>query len=199
VRQLLIGVYPEMPYQIADRDADVWEPLLAVADAIGRDWPERARVAAVALVAESKESTPSLGIRLLADLRTVFGDSDVLTSESIVKALNGLSEAPWGDLYGKLLTKRGLAQRLRRYEVTSTNVRAGDSVVKGYKREDLWDSWQRYLTPPQETATSATSATSADASLPDEAVEACEVCGLEPEHGDEHFTSDGRFVCGAHR
>ena len=70
----LAAAWPEMPDGIEDRDADVWEPLLAVADAAGGDWPERARVAAVALVALSKESTPSLGIRLLADLRDVFGD-----------------------------------------------------------------------------------------------------------------------------
>ena len=66
--------WPEMPLGVADRDADVWEAPLAIADAAGGDWPARARAAAVALVAESKASSPSLGIRLLADIRTVFGD-----------------------------------------------------------------------------------------------------------------------------
>ena len=42
--------WPEMPPEIQDRDADVWEPLIAVADAIGGEWPKRARVAAVTLV-----------------------------------------------------------------------------------------------------------------------------------------------------
>src|SRR3954454_20939214 len=32
------GVWPHMPDNINDRDADVWEPLLAVADAAGGDW-----------------------------------------------------------------------------------------------------------------------------------------------------------------
>src|SRR5215831_6257772 len=41
---------PEMPSGIEDRDADVWESLLAIADAAGADWPQRARDAAVALV-----------------------------------------------------------------------------------------------------------------------------------------------------
>ena len=49
-----VAAVPDMPDGIADRDADVWEALLAVADAAGGDWPERARVAAVALVADSK-------------------------------------------------------------------------------------------------------------------------------------------------
>lgn len=33
--------WPELPNEIQDRDADVWEPLVAVADAIGGQWPLR--------------------------------------------------------------------------------------------------------------------------------------------------------------
>ena len=40
---------PVLPKGIEDRDADVWEPLLAVAELAGGHWPERARVAAVPL------------------------------------------------------------------------------------------------------------------------------------------------------
>src|SRR3954447_14544333 len=35
--------WPEMPPGIVDRDADVWESLLAVADLAGGEWPELAR------------------------------------------------------------------------------------------------------------------------------------------------------------
>lgn len=137
--------WPTMPDGITDRDADVWEPLLAVADAAGGDWPNLARRSAVALVALSKVATPSLGIRLLADIRTVFGDQDVMSSKDLVDALVALDEAPWGDLYGKPLDARGLARRLKAYEVDPKNVRINQSVVKGYKREDLHDPWGRYL------------------------------------------------------
>src|SRR5688500_19910073 len=50
------------------------DALPILADAAGGAWPKRARDAATAFVAASKESTPSVGIRLLADLRTIFGD-----------------------------------------------------------------------------------------------------------------------------
>ena len=63
-----------MPDGVVDRAADIWEALLAVADAAGGAWPERARVAAVALVAQRPEREPSLGIRLLTDMRRVFDD-----------------------------------------------------------------------------------------------------------------------------
>ena len=42
---------PVLPKGLWNRDADVWEPLLAVAELAGGHWPERARVAAVAGVA----------------------------------------------------------------------------------------------------------------------------------------------------
>ena len=94
-------VWPELPNEIQDRDADVWEPLVAVADAIGGFWPERARVAAVALVADSKEAEPSLGIRLLTDLRSIFEGEVELPSKTILERLLALPESPWADLRGK--------------------------------------------------------------------------------------------------
>lgn len=156
--------WPDLPPGITDRNADVWEPLLAVADAAGGSWPGRARVAAVALVAESIGSTPSLGVRLLSDLRTVFGEYDAMSTEDILAALHGLDEAPWGDLRGKALNPRGLAGYLKQYGVHSTTVRIGERTPKGYTRESMWDAWSRYLPaalgpPPLESATSATSAT----------------------------------------
>lgn len=153
--------WPELPPGIEDRDADVWEALVAVGDAAGGNWPERARVAAVALVADSKAASPSLGIRLLADLREVFGDAEAMSSEAILERLRNLEEAPWSDLRGKPLNARGLASRLRQYGIRSINVRIGDSVPKGYRREDLHDPWSRYLgavadKQPQSATPSAT-------------------------------------------
>lgn len=140
--------WPDMPDGIKDRDADVWEPLLAVADAAGGDWPERARVAAVSLVSASKAGTPSLGIRLLSDLKTVFGFSDAISTKTIIETLTAIPEAPWGDLRGKPISDTGLADRLRGYGVKSRQIRIGDWSGKGYRREDLHDAWQRYLSVP---------------------------------------------------
>ena len=107
----------KLPLQ--DRDADVWESLITIADTVGGTWPNRARVAAVTLVTASKDIDPSLGIRLLADLRIVFGSRDQMTTKAVLGALNSLGEAPWGDLKGKPLDERGLALRLKQYGVKS--------------------------------------------------------------------------------
>ena len=151
---------PHMPAGIVDRDADVWEPLVAIADAAGGEWPKRARETAVTLVTASKAATPSLGIRLLADLRDVFGDRENMATENILSALHAIEEAPWGDLRGKPLDSRGLARRLRQYDVRPTTVRELVTPAKGYRREDLFDAWQRYLSPLGSPATeSVTSVT----------------------------------------
>jgi hypothetical protein len=76
--------WPEMPAEITDRDADVWEPLLAVADLVGGEWPAMARAAAVGLYAAAQDAEPSLGVRLLADLRKIFGAEEFLSTGAIL-------------------------------------------------------------------------------------------------------------------
>lgn len=106
----------QMPASVEDRDSDVWEPLVAVADAAGGTWPRWARDAAVALVASAKDTTPSLGVRLLSDVRDVFGNADAMSTDALLKALHDIPEAPWPELVaGKPLNARGLATRLGKY------------------------------------------------------------------------------------
>lgn len=139
------GVWPDMPEGVMDRDADVWEALLAVADAAGGDWPRRARNAAVTLVTASKAGPPSLGIRLLEDLRTIFADRQAMFTKDILEALTALDDAPWGDLRGKPIDARWLSRHLGRYQVERGSIRIGEQTGKGYKRSDLADPFSRYL------------------------------------------------------
>jgi len=141
----LMDYYPDMPEGVEDRAADMWEPLLAVADKAGADWPERARNACVFLVKESRDSTPSLGVRLLADLRQVFGTEYSMGTQSILAALHNLDEAPWAEMKVRPLDARGLANLLKPYDVHSGTIRVGSITAKGYTREDLSDAWGRYL------------------------------------------------------
>lgn len=140
--------WPIMPTGIHDRDADVWEPLLAIADIVGGDWPERARVSAVSLVSLAKQSTPSLGVRLLSDVHAIFGDQEQMFTTELLERLHALDESPWGDLRGRPLDARGLARRLDPYGVKPRQVRVLASTGKGYRREDFWDAWSRYLQAP---------------------------------------------------
>ena len=166
--------WPEMPDGVSDRAADVWEPLLAVADAAGGDWPVRARVAAVTLVTASAERPATLGVRLLTDLRLLFlkrtqdgapvvpehYEHDHLKTEDVIKGLCDLPESPWADLRGKPIDATRLSRYLKQYGVGPKPIRVGADVARGYKREDLHDPWSRYLPPVHpEAVTGATRAT----------------------------------------
>lgn len=140
--------WPDMPEGVEDRDADVWEALLAVADLAGGHWPESARRYAVTAVTEKSEGeTQSIGVLLLRDLRTIFNERnrDRLTTAEILQALNDLDESPWGDIRGKELDARSLARRLTKYRIKPTVYREGATTHRGYLAEDLIDAWERYL------------------------------------------------------
>jgi hypothetical protein len=136
---------PQMPLE--DRAADTWEPLIAVADLAGGDWPARARTAATTMTAAEaqQEEDTSAGVRLLGDLREVFdhADAEALYTGSILEALHKLDDSPWGDWYGHPLATRDLAKLLRPYQVGSKNVREHGTGAprKGYTRADLHDAW----------------------------------------------------------
>ena len=129
----------DLPDGIEDRDADVWEPLIAIADAAGGKWPKAARVAAVALVALSKEEGRSLGVQLLADTRTVFADADKMHTKDILEKLCALPESLWKDMRGSPLNDRGLAHRLKQYGIKSCDVKINGVNLKGYTRQDFYE------------------------------------------------------------
>src|SRR5262249_19833854 len=149
VADTMAAARPEMPPGIEDRAADMWEPLLAIADAAGGACRKRARDDATELVGAAKEAEPSLGVRLLADLKIVFDKrgEDKLATSVILADLIALPESPWGDLKGKPITDRALATRLRQYGIKSRDVFVAGKGLKGYYREDLHDAWLRYLSP----------------------------------------------------
>ncbi|MFD1049066.1 DUF3631 domain-containing protein, partial [Kibdelosporangium lantanae] len=126
----------------------------------GGHWPLTARAACSHFVLNQK-TTPSLGVRLLADLRTLFttAGTDRMHSAEIVTRLRAIEDAPWADLNGKPLDSRRLAQELSPYQVTPLTLKHNGINAKGYvthpthtqvEQVGLADAWARYL-PAQET------------------------------------------------
>jgi Protein of unknown function (DUF3631) len=149
--EALTEARPSIPAELDDRAADGWEPLLAIADLAGGNWPERARRAALELSAGQLREEESVGIRLLADIRRVFTEhgADRLPSTELAAALGEIEEAPWGDWRGKTLDTRALAGLLKRYDIRPKVIRIGDKTPSGYLKEWFEDPWRRYL-PAQE-------------------------------------------------
>jgi hypothetical protein len=151
-----------LPVELDDRAQDGWEPLLALADAAGNDWPTRGRAAAIAIHAQRSSSDDSHELRLLADCRSVFDAQEVpfLTTVELVEGLTGIEEAPWADIRGKSVTPHYVAKLLRRIGVTSKRHRplGVGNPIRGYFRADFEDSWDRYVAPSG-NGTSGTSGT----------------------------------------
>jgi len=148
--EVLAASRPALPEELHDRAADLWEPMLAVADAAGGQWPERARAAAIALSGETENCNGgSLGALLLADIQTLFASSGVdrFSSTGLCEKLEQIEERPWAEIHhGKPINSNRLARLLTPYGVSSRKVRlAGDPKPKqGYLAEDFADAWERY-------------------------------------------------------
>jgi putative DNA primase/helicase len=141
---------PQIPDAIYNRAADNWEPLLAIAEAIGGDAPERAQQ--FALAACGVEEEPSRGAMLLADIRNVFEERgcDKISSIDLVAALVAMADRPWGECtHGKALTQSGLAGRLKPFTIVSKKVRIADKTLQGYELKAFADAFARYISPFQ--------------------------------------------------
>lgn len=156
------NAWPSLPNGIVDRPAEIWEPLIAVADAAGGEWPSAARQACNDLCSSAQDRQVSLGIRLLGDLKKIFDGrggeeiserlSTAFILDMLVSEHLGLDDdAPWGDMYGKPIDSRKLANLLKPYGIKSTKVKIDGLSLRGYPRERFVDSWNRWLpvTPSQ--------------------------------------------------
>ncbi|WP_428414636.1 DUF3631 domain-containing protein [Pararhizobium sp.] len=173
---------PVLPDGISDRNAEVWGPLLTVAELAGGEWPAVARRAATEAVQSAKANNkPSLGVRLLAHIRACFGDKDRLTTADLLEKLLADEEAPWGDLGRKKLDARILADMLDEYDIHPTNMRISKGpTLRGYKREAFQDAWERLLPPFETGATRATGATDQESLDKTEASNAADETALLP-------------------
>lgn len=140
-----------------DRANDCWEPLLAVAEVAGGDWPRIARLAAVSLHGQEEEA-PSTGAELLASIRDAFDGkrANSLATATLLEALAEDEEAPWAAWNrGKPMSAHQLAKRLSEFGIKPTTIRIGLRTPKGYKREQFEEAFGRYLSEdaPATTAT----------------------------------------------
>ena len=137
---------PAIPDSLNDRAADIWEPLLALADIAGGDWPAKARAAAEGLNARAHDSNPIASLFL--DIMFLFlrDDRERIFTKDILQALNWKRDRPWSELRrGKELTDMWLSQKLRPYGVKPRTMRIGDELGKGYAIADLIEVFQRYV------------------------------------------------------
>ncbi len=135
---------PGMP--VVDRAADLWEPLIAVADLAAGPWPTAARAAAVALTEDAAhaDADHSAAHELLANARDVLATSrgEFVATETLIASLIALPESRWAD---EGLTGRRLAIMLKGYGVPVGRNPSTSKRERGYRRADFTDAFERYL------------------------------------------------------
>ena len=96
---MLRGLDPVVPDALHDRAQDNARAMIAIADLIGGEWPDRLRAALVAMAARSDEDPKSAGVLLLRDIAEIVErwHGGHITSTDLVDELCKLEESPWAE------------------------------------------------------------------------------------------------------
>jgi Protein of unknown function (DUF3631) len=162
----LASSYPEPAPGLTDRQDDIWEPLLAIADVAGGDWPALARAAAVELHSGEAENE-SYSVLLLGDIRDVIGTDEAISTFDLGTGLVRRGErGPWADWWGKLVESDSdasrksvghqLARKLKPYGIKAHQVTVERKNVRGFAAVDFADAFERYLPPLSRTENART-------------------------------------------
>lgn len=145
---------PALPAGFFNRAADNWRPLFAIAEAAGGGWPERLEKAAGTLAPDDTDAE-GRGVRLLADVRTIFNDRKAakLASVDLCDTLAADATGPWADYkHGKPIGQGQLARSLKPFGIIPGTVRIGNATPKGYERAAFAEAWSRYLPAPEDAS-----------------------------------------------
>jgi Protein of unknown function (DUF3631) len=163
----LDGREPQWPAGIDNRAAELWWPLLVVAEHCG--WEDRARRAATVCSTggDDADEVPQQ-VLLLSDIRSAFNGQHAIPTATLLHKLNELDESPWGARRrGEGLDARGLARMLRPFKVKPKTVRMGEQRAKGYHWDQFDDVFRRHLPASVTSVTSVTSEPQSQADVTD--------------------------------
>jgi Protein of unknown function (DUF3631) len=146
---------PWLPNELSDRQWDLWEPLLAIADLAGFGWGEEARAASIALHA-TEYTDASAGELLLGHLRDCFNGHERMSTEALLRLLVDRDDAPWPRWWARDVSAgelRGPASRMAKIlrgfdpEIRPKQLWIDGKKERGYEAAMFAKPWERYLRP----------------------------------------------------
>ncbi len=132
---------------LQDREADIWEPLFAIASVAVPERLEELKRIAIRLSNKktSMDADDSEGLQLLSDIRTFFSNTkyDGISSSGLVEWLQKVAANHWE----KELTQTKLARLLRPFGIRPDQIWIEERNARGYRREQFKSAFECYLPP----------------------------------------------------
>jgi hypothetical protein len=140
-----------------DRQADLAEPLLAIADLAGGSWGIKARSALITLFGKEVFETATRERQILEAVRRIVrqrAPQDIhpsIFTYYVLARLLSETDSPWHNFYGREpINVRGLHSELLKYNLEAKKVRIGRDVRVGYIVAKLEDTFTTWLSPYEE-------------------------------------------------
>lgn len=140
---------PKIPEALNGRQSDIWEPLLAIADWVGGEWPSKARLAATTLCGHHEDDTET--VALLRDIRELFDEKSTagMYSVDLAALLVEREDWPYQHMFNGLpLDPARLAKLLKGFDISPVPIRLYQVDTKqqrGYWRIAFEGAWDMYL------------------------------------------------------
>lgn len=155
--ELIRNYRPELPVELSNRQADVWESLISIADVTdqvsGTKYGDQIREIALGAI---KDKTDSLGQELLRDIKDIFleirnedeegiSTTTHITPADLTEKLTLNPTLRWAD-YGKRgLTAHSLGRLLSEYDIRSVQKKNEGKNSRCYCLKDFDPVFERYL------------------------------------------------------
>jgi hypothetical protein len=150
---------PRCPESFNARQRDISEPLIAICDVLGSEWPAGIGKALAENFAAPAAEDTSKRVQLLGHIRKIFLDKydfpeydhldkaeKKLRTEDLLAKLCAIDDAPWSEWNGKAITSYGLSKLLKPFEIRSKAIR-DPNPVRGYILAQFLDAFECYLSP----------------------------------------------------
>jgi hypothetical protein len=132
---------------LSDRQNDIAEPLLSIAQLAGNAWLLMLTEALQTVFKAASGEDSSIGVTLLSDIRFVFDErkTDRVSSKVLVECLCEIEGRPWAEWsHGRCMTANNLARQLKKYRIGSLKIRLGSETAQGYRRGDFEDAGTQF-------------------------------------------------------
>lgn len=152
----IANLKPELPLGLKNRNKDKWSPLFAIAQAAGGNWPTNVLTAYTRSI-HSHEPTKSE--QFLLDVKSVLPETGNIHTDVLIQKLCDMEDSKYKEYNFKAFEQEKkkiqsaqVANFFKKYKVESKNVRANGISRKGYSRDSLDKTIERYTknisTPP---------------------------------------------------